>query len=377
MLVAPDKFKGTLSAAHVAEVIGDAVARAIPESAVARVPLADGGEGTVALALQHGFAERRTSVAGPLGDNVTVSYAVRGATAVIESSQAAGLSQLSTAPDDSSALAAGTFGVGQVLLKALRGGATDLVLGLGGSATTDGGLGLALALGAVVTDATGRELMGSGGGALCSAGAVDLTPLQRWFHGAKVTVASDVDNPLLGPGGAAAVYGPQKGASPAAVETLNRNLGRWVQLLETWSGRRLRDLPGAGAAGGMALPLLAATDARMQPGVDVAVALSGVGGAIRDADVVIVGEGSLDAQSLRGKGPLGLARLAKQHSALVVAVVGVNRLTQVEAETAGVDLVYALADLEPDLDRCRADASELLERVANRVGEDLGLEVLR
>lgn len=371
VLVAPDKFKGSISATAVADCVAGAIKDRHPRAVVEAIPLADGGEGTVDIALAHGFTARSHRVRGPLGTSIDAVYAARDAAVVIESAAAAGLQLLGRRPDAETALAASSLGVGQLLAHVVCEGATHVTIGLGGSATTDGGLGLALALGAFVVDHAGAPVSAPNASGLAHVAGADFGAVSDRLSGVEVVLASDVDNPLLGPDGAAAVFGPQKGATPEIVERLDRALARWVGVVEDSTGQDLRHRPGSGAAGGMALPLLAAAGADLKPGIELAIDLAGARTAIDAADVVIVGEGSLDTQSLHGKGPVEVARRAKDAGAHVVAVVGTNRLTATQLVEAGIDVAYALTDLEPDIEAAIAAGPRLLREVSAIVADDL------
>jgi glycerate kinase len=370
VVVAPDKFKGSLVAAEVAAWVSAGLADGGFAGEVEMLPVADGGDGTVAAAVSAGFRRIEIGVRGPVGKNVTASYALRDDTAVIEAAQACGLTLLpagSLAP-----LTATSRGVGELILTACRMGAKRIVLGVGGVATTDGGAGLLQALGARLTDAKGRELP-PGGAALARLDALDLSGL-RDLPGVEFLLASDVDNPLLGPSGAAAVYGPQKGASPTEVELLEAGLHRWADLAEAAvSGpAAARDAPGAGAAGGIGFAALLFLGARMRPGIELLLELASFGSRLDGARLVITGEGSLDAQTLHGKAPVGVARAAAAHhpAVPVVAVAGRCSLTPDELRRAGIERAYALTDIEPDINRCIAEAGPLVERLAQRIAAD-------
>jgi glycerate kinase len=354
VVLAPDKFKGSLSAPEAVAALARGLRRALPEVRLVEHPIADGGEGTVAMVLAHGFDPVTCTVRGPLGDRVTARYAVRGDTAVLEMAAAAGLGLLPSGPDDETARTATTSGVGQLIRDALDRGARRIVLGIGGSATTDGGRWMAMALGARLVD--GERL--------------DLAGLDPRLAEASVVVACDVDNPLTGPSGAAAVYGPQKGAGPETVAVLDRALGHWADLVAAATGRDLRELPGAGAAGGLGFGAAALLGAEVRSGVELLLELSGFPEAVAGADLVIVGEGSLDEQSLRGKGPLGAAALAARAGAPVVAVAGRCTVDPERLRAHGVAAVYPLTDLEPDPARSMARAAELLETTAERIAAD-------
>jgi glycerate 2-kinase len=370
VVVAPDKFKGSLAAAEVADRVVAGLVGGGFAGEILSLPVADGGDGTVAAAVSAGFRRIELGVRGPVGKNVTASYALRDGTAVIEAAQACGLSLLpagALAP-----LTATSRGVGELILTACRMGAKRVVLGVGGVATTDGGAGLVQALGARLTDAKGRELP-PGGAALARLATFDLARL-RDLSGVEFLLASDVDNPLLGPSGAAEVYAPQKGASPAEVELLEAGLRRWADVSEAAVGGSLpvRDAPGAGAAGGIGFAALLFLGARMRPGIELLLELASFGSRLDGARLVITGEGSLDAQTLHGKAPVGVARAAAAHDPAipVVAVAGRCTLSADQLRAAGIDRAYVLSDLEPDLERCIADAGALVERLAGRIAAD-------
>ena len=370
VVVAPDKFKGSLAAAEVADrVVAGLVAGGFAGEIVS-LPVADGGDGTVAAAVSAGFRRIELGVRGPVGKNVTASYALHDGTAVIEAAQACGLSLLpagALAP-----LTATSRGVGELILTACRMGAKRVVLGVGGVATTDGGAGLVQALGGRLTDAKGRELP-PGGAALARLATLDLARL-RDLSGVEFLLASDVDNPLLGPLGAAEVYAPQKGASPAEVELLEAGLRRWADVTEAAVSGSLpvRDAPGAGAAGGIGFAALLFLGARMRPGIELLLELASFGSRLDGARLVITGEGSLDAKTLHGKAPVGVARAAAAHDPAipVVAVAGRCTLSADQLRAAGIDRAYVLTDIEPDLERCVADAGALVERLAERIAAD-------
>jgi glycerate kinase len=370
VVVAPDKFKGSLTAAEVAAAVAAGLIRGGFTGEIEALPVADGGDGTVAAAVSAGFRRVELGVRGPVGKNVTASYALLGDTAVIEAAQACGLALLPAgclAP-----LTATSRGVGELILTAIRMGAKRIVLGVGGVATTDGGAGLLQALGARLADDKGRELP-PGGAALARLATLDLARL-RDLSGVEFLLASDVDNPLLGPAGAAAVYGPQKGASAEEVRLLEAGLRRWADVTEAAAGGPVpvRDAPGAGAAGGIGFAALLFLGARMRPGIELLLELASFGSRLDGARLVITGEGSLDEQTLHGKAPVGVARAASAHDPAVpvVAVAGRCTLTPDELRAAGIARAYALSDIESDLSRCIAEAGPLLERLAERIAAD-------
>jgi glycerate kinase len=367
VLVAPDKFKGSLSAVDVADAVRRGILAAAPGCQVRCLPVADGGDGTVAAAVASGFERVPVSATGPTGEQVPTAFALSAGTAVVEMADACGLDRLpggTTAP-----LTASSRGVGEVMAAALDHGATRIVLGIGGSASTDGGAGLLQALGVSLRDAGGAEL-GPGGGALADLAVLDLDGLDPRLRGVEIVVACDVDNPLTGPVGAAAVYGPQKGADADDVQVLDANLARWADVVAQRLGSDLRDRPGAGAAGGVGYAAIAVLGASLRPGIEVLLELVDFEQQLGGADLVVVGEGSLDAQTLHGKAPLGVARLARAAGATVVAVCGRSLLGVDQLHEAGIAAAYACADLEPDPARSMAEASSLLERLGRRVAEE-------
>ncbi|MEV8476073.1 glycerate kinase [Streptomyces sp. NPDC051173] len=370
VLIAADKFKGSLTAVEVAERVAAGLRRAAPGVRAEELPVADGGDGTVAAAVAAGFERRTERVTGPLGEPVTAAYALRGDTAVVEMAEASGLRHL---PGGRYApLTAGTYGTGELLRAALDAGAATVVLGVGGSASTDGGAGMLSALGARFTDAHGTPLT-SGGGPLAGLARADLSGLDPRLARTRVVLASDVDNPLTGPKGAAAVYGPQKGASPDEVAELDAALARYARVLADTVGPRAAEYagaPGAGAAGGVGYGALVGLGAAFRPGIDVMLDALGFAAALERADLVITGEGSLDAQTLHGKAPAGVAAAARRRGVPVAAVCGVLSLSAAELRGAGISRAYAIASLERDRERCMAEAGPLLERLAERVAAD-------
>ncbi|XVV02251.1 glycerate kinase [Actinosynnema sp. CA-248983] len=329
VVVAPDKFKGTLSAPRVAAAVERGLREAVPGLSVRSLPVADGGDGTVDAAVAAGFLRVGRWVTGPVGKPVAASFAVRGGTAVVEVASASGLALL----DEPAPLPATSRGVGELLVSALDSGARRIVLGVGGSASTDGGRGMLDAIGDRLAD----------------------------FAAVEVVLASDVDNPLLGPSGAAAVYGPQKGATPEQVEVLEERLAAFAREV----GPEYVDVPGAGAAGGIGFAALAVLGATRRPGIEVVLELVGFAEAVAGARLVITGEGSLDAQTRHGKAPAGVAAAAG--SVPTVAVAG---RTSVDPAELGLRGAYALLDVEPDLTRCLTEPEPLLARLAGRIAAD-------
>jgi glycerate kinase len=431
VVIAPDKFRGSLTSpqvvAHVAAGLGQ-----VP---VVGLPVADGGDGTVDAVVASGFTRVEVEVTGPTGEPVVASYAVRdephdtaagetptdgtagvetptddaaggktptdgtafsrrgGRVAVIELAEASGLRRLPGAP---APLTATSYGTGELIAHAVRHGATRIVLGLGGSACTDGGAGMVQALGVRLLDKEGEELP-FGGAALGRLDRIDASALAQpapgqthaagdgveggpGIGGVEFVVASDVDNPLLGPYGAAAVYGPQKGASPEDVPVLEKGLARLAAVAVHTHGLTgaiehdgvVRSMgvagrPGAGAAGGVGFAALAFLRAEVRPGIGYLLELLEFDRQVEGARLVVTGEGSIDEQSLRGKAPVGVAAAAAKHGVPVVAVCGRRSIGDAELQSAGIEAAYALTDIEPDVQRCIAEAGPLLERVARTI----------
>jgi glycerate kinase len=345
VLIAPDKFKGTLSAAEAAEAMAQGVLRVYPEAKVRLLPVADGGEGTLEAALAAGAEEHSARVSGPLQKEVTASWALLQRpgrrTAVIEIARACGL--LLVEPSVQTALAAHSYGGGELIAAALDAGASEIVLGIGGSAMTDGGSGALRALGLKVYDDGGAEVP-LGGAALLSARWAEDSGLDARLRSATLRIAADVDNPLAGPHGAAHVFGAQKGADATARNLLDEALQHWSELLEEVTGSDV-DVPGAGAAGGFPAAFLAFTNARLQRGFDLVAELVGLDEALAEADLVITGEGALDGQSLRGKAPLGVAERAQAQGVPSVVVAGSITVPPQELAARGVASAVSVLDV--------------------------------
>jgi glycerate 2-kinase len=367
IVIAPDKFKGSLAAAQVATAIAAGLRSELPAAELVAIPVADGGEGTVDAAVAAGFGRALVTVDGPTGEPVHASYARRGEVAVVELACACGLMRLPGGRPEP--LTASSFGAGQALAAALEAGARQIIFGVGGSASTDGGAGLLQALGARVLDARGEPLA-RGGAALSDVAALDLAGLHPALHSGSVILATDVVNPLTGPDGAAEVYGPQKGATPAQIGELASGLRRWAAVVAETTGADWSQAPGAGAAGGVGFAALAVLGAERRLGIELVLDLVSFDAALDGAALVIIGEGSLDTQTLAGKAPVGVARAATRRGIPVVAVAGRNTLTEGQLAAAGITAVYALSDLEPDPAVSSAEASTLLEQVGRTLARD-------
>jgi glycerate kinase len=367
VVVAPDKFKGSLSAPAVARAIARGVRSAAPNAEVDEVPMADGGEGTVdALVAATEGTTREVSVTGPLGAPVRARFGLLGdgRTAVMEMASASGLVLVPEGRRDPSRTT--TRGTGELLLAAIDAGARRIVLGIGGSATNDGGAGLGQALGYRLLDAEGCEI-GPGGGELRRLATIDDRGRDPRLNGIEIAVACDVDNPLCGPSGASAIYGPQKGATPAMVAELDRNLDHFARVVERDLGRSVRDLPGAGAAGGLGGGLAAFASGRLEPGVTLVIRALGLADRLRGADLCLTGEGALDASSAFGKTAIGVARLAHSFDCPTIALAGTIGPGAEAVLDQGVAAYFSICKRPMALEEAIADAERLLEEAAEQV----------
>ncbi|GBQ24758.1 glycerate kinase [Acetobacter estunensis NRIC 0472] len=367
VMIACDSFKESLDAEDVVRVIAEAFEDVFPNISCVRCPMADGGEGTVAAFVTATGAQRiEATVTGPLGAPVKAGFGLSadGELAVIELAEAAGL--MLVPPAERDPCRATTRGVGELVKLALDRNCRRVVLAVGGSATNDGGAGLAQALGARLLDAGGREI-GAGGLALRDLARIDISALDPHLKDVTVDLACDVDNPLLGPDGASAMFGPQKGASPAMVTALDEALGRYAQRLRDDVGRDVAHVSGAGAAGGTAAGAMAFLDARMRSGFELMAGLLGLEEKIREVDLVITGEGRLDEQTARGKVPAGVASMARRQGKPVIALggslgKGVDSLGEV-----GIDAVFGSVPAPASLEEVLKHARENLRRAARNV----------
>jgi len=356
ILVAPDKFKGSLTAPAAAQAIGDGIRDALPDAEIVLRPIADGGDGTAETlhAALGGSWVHVPGVADPLGRPIEARYLWIGADlAVIAMSEASGLWRLH--PGEYDPLRASTFGTGQLIADALHRGARRILIGLGGSATNDGGAGMARALGFQFLDSFGRPLD-------LPAALADLGTIAPPSHAsaAEITGLCDVSNPLLGPHGASQTFAPQKGATPARTESLDRHLRHLADVVARDLHCDFRDTPGAGAAGGLGFGLLSFCSASLKPGFETIAALLGLQREIATCDLVITGEGSLDDQTLHGKGPCGIAHLARAAGKPVLAFAG--RIDGSPALTAAFDDLHAITPAGMPVDATFTETSTLLHQ---------------
>ncbi|MGL1832634.1 glycerate kinase [Rhodocyclaceae bacterium SMB388] len=373
IVIAPDSYKESLSALEVAHAIETGFRQVFPHAEYVLMPVADGGEGTVdAMVAATGGRRIEVAVTGPLGEQVTGFYGLTGdgTTAVIEMAAASGLALVPSAQRDP--LRASSRGTGELILAALDAGARRFILGIGGSATNDGGAGMAQALGARLLDGDGAELV-AGGGALERLARIDLGTLDPRLAHCTIDVACDVDNPLTGPRGASAVFGPQKGANPDMVERLDTALAHFARIVERDTGVAVAEVPGSGAAGGMGAAMLAFLGARLRPGIDIVTEAVGLDHAVGDADLVITGEGRIDSQSIHGKTPIGVARVAKRHSVPVIGIAGSLGADAAVVHAHGIDAVFSVLNRPCTLTKALHDARANVEIAARNIAATLAL----
>ena len=342
VVIAPDKFRGSLTAIEAARAIARGVHRADPDAVVDLAPLADGGDGIDATLIEAtGGTWREMTVSGPLGDPVAARFGVLGdgRTGIVAMAAASGLSLI--AADRRDPMRASTRGTGELILAALRLGITRLIVGIGGSATNDGGAGMAQALGFRLLDCDGREI-GPGGGSLERLDRIDTAPANALLRRASFEVASDVANPLCGPNGASLIYGPQKGATPAQADRLDHNLAHLAAIVRRDLDVAVLDVPGGGAAGGLGAGLIAFTGATLRPGIDLAIEAVGLRDRLVDADLCFTGEGCLDASTAAGKTVAGVARLAQSVGVPTFALAGMIRPGAEVLLDAGISAFWSI-----------------------------------
>ena len=367
IVIAPDSFKDSLSAAGVAQAIAGGWAQVWPDAHVLQCPMADGGEGTVDAVLAACKGElRRQTVRGPLGDSVEARWGwlADSHTAMIEMAEASGLQLV--APGQRDACSSTTYGTGELIRAALDAGAQRIILAIGGSATNDGGAGAMQALGVQLLDSE-RQPLPAGGLALARLAHISLEQHDPRLAQVRFEIAADVNNPLCGPHGASSIFGPQKGASPEQVAHLDAALGHFADHCAQVLPKDVRDEPGSGAAGGLGFAAKAFLAAQFRPGVEVVAELVGLDEAVRGADLVITGEGRFDAQTLRGKTPFGVARIARRHGVPVVVIAGTLGDGYEQMYAHGVDAAFALPSGPMSLEQACHEAPRLLRERASDV----------
>ena len=367
IVIAPDSFKDSLSAQGVADAIALGLAEVWPDAQLVKCPMADGGEGTVESILAACEGQlRRNNVRGPMGTTVDAAWGwlPHSHTAIIEMAEASGLQLVPV--DQRDACISSTYGTGELICAALDAGAQRVILAIGGSATNDGGAGAMQALGVKLLDAQ-AQILAPGGLALAQLAHIDLTDLDPRLAHVRFDIAADVDNPLCGPHGASAIFGPQKGATPAQVEELDRALGHFAECCAKVLNKDVSDEPGSGAAGGLGFAAKAFLGAQFKAGVEVVAELVGLAESIKDADLVLTGEGRFDAQTLRGKTPFGVARIARRQGVPVIVIAGTLGEGYQALYTHGIDAAFALASGPMTLEQACAEAPRLLRERASDI----------
>ncbi|HFQ5006605.1 TPA: glycerate kinase [Vibrio vulnificus] len=367
IIIAPDSYKESLTAMDVAIAIEKGFKQVLPDAHYVKLPMADGGEGTVqSMVDATGGTIIEHTVTGPLGQRVDGFFGLlgEGKTAVIEMAAASGLHLVT--PDQRNPLITTTFGTGELIKAALDHGVEHIIVGIGGSATNDGGIGMAQALGIKLLDAQGNAL-GYGGGELAKLATIDCSQLDPRLAQVRLEVACDVDNPLCGPKGASAVFGPQKGATPEMVTILDENLAHYATIIKQQLGVDVRDMAGAGAAGGMGAALLGLLNAELRPGIEIVMDAVHLDEIVADADLVITGEGRIDSQTIHGKTPIGVARTAKKHGLPVIGIAGCLSADCGVVHEHGLDAVFAVVNRSVDLPTALAEAAENVELTARNV----------
>jgi glycerate kinase len=367
IVIAPQGFKGSLSALEIARAIEEGIRRAVPDAGTVLVPVADGGDGTLqALVDSSGGRIITTTVTGPLGPPVKAQWGAMGdgQTAVIEMARASGLALITRKERDP--LRATTRGTGELIKAALDAGLRRFIIGIGGSATNDGGAGMAQALGARLLDKSGEDLP-PGGAALARLDRIDVSKMDSRLEGSRFTVACDVNNPLCGPTGASAIFGPQKGATPEMVRQLDAALAHFAETVKRDLGKDVRDIPGAGAAGGLGAGLMAFLNAELRAGVDIVLDAVGLEEKLEGARLVITGEGQIDKSTAFNKAPVGVARIAKKHGIPVLAIAGSLGEGYHQVHELGIDAVFSLVSGPMPLDEAMGRTRELIASQAEEI----------
>ncbi|SHM64328.1 glycerate kinase [Caldanaerovirga acetigignens] len=370
ILIAPDSFKGSLTSLQAANAIERGILKAAScvgvKVDVDKVPMADGGEGTVeAIICAAGGRMVRTKALDPLGRETDSFFGLLpDGTAVIEMAAASGLNLLK--PEERNPMKTTTYGTGQLIKAALDYGSRKLIIGIGGSATNDGGTGMAQALGVRFLDAEGKEI-GFGGGELSRIAKIDVSGLDPRVKEAEIVVACDVKNVLCGPQGASAVYGPQKGATPEMVKILDENLRHLAWIIKRDLGKDVLEVPGSGAAGGLGAALIAFLDARMKPGIEIIMEITKFEKKLKEADMVITGEGSTDSQTLYGKVPLGIGRMACKWRKPLVCISGSLKRGYEALYAEGITAFFSITSGPMTLEEAMKRGEELLEKTSENV----------
>jgi glycerate 2-kinase len=373
IVIAPDSYKESLTALEVATEIEAGFREVFPDAEYIKLPMADGGEGTVAaMVAATGGKLVEVNVTSPLGEPIKACYGLTGdgTTAIVEMAAASGLARVP--PDLRNPVKTTTYGTGELIKAALDAGVCHLIIGIGGSATNDGGTGMLQALGVMLQDHTGRQI-GFGGGELANLDRIDISSMDPRLKACRIEAACDVNNPLTGPKGASAVFGPQKGATPEMVAQLDANLTRYAQLIRRDLGVQVDSVPGAGAAGGMGAALLAFFGAKLRPGIEIVVEAVGLEAIMQDADLVITGEGRIDSQTLHGKTPMGVARVAKRCGKPVIGIAGSLAPDAGVVHEHGIDAVFSILSRISTAEEALTHAATNLRATSRNIAATLKL----
>ena len=374
VVIAPDSYKESLTAMEVATAIENGFKEIMPDAEYIKLPMADGGEGTVqSLVDATGGDIVTVEVTGPLGQPVEGFYGLLGdgSTAVIEMAAASGLHLVE--PNERNPLLTTTYGTGELIKAALDRGVDHIIIGIGGSSTNDGGVGMAQALGAKLVDANGVDLP-FGGGALADLVSIDLSGLDSRLETVQLEVACDVDNPLCGPKGASHIFGPQKGATPEMVTELDANLAHYAEVIRQTNGKEVINQAGAGAAGGLGAALLGLFDATLRPGISIVMDAVNLAEVVKDADLVITGEGRIDSQTIHGKTPIGVARTAKLYNLPVIGIAGSTAQDCRVVHDHGLDAVYSVVLGATDLPTALKEAAFNVEMTSRNIAATLAMK---
>jgi glycerate kinase len=367
IVIAPDSYKGCLSALDVTNAIEGAILEFYPEINVVKVPIADGGEGTVdALVTATNGKLMFSEVLDPLGEKIVAKWGILGdgTSAVIEMASASGLPLIPK--EKRNPYITSTFGTGQLIISALDENCKKIVIGIGGSATNDGGVGMAKALGAKFFDSSGKELH-DGGYALQKLNKIDISNIDPRIKNTEILVACDVDNPLCGPRGASAVYGPQKGATPEMILELDKALLNFSEIAQKTVGKDVKNIAGAGAAGGLGAGLMFFTEASLMPGVELVLEVTNFNSLVEDADLVITGEGNTDFQTVFGKAPVGVAKAAKKYNIPVICISGGLGEGYESVFEKGIDAIVSISSGPVSLDECMLNGATMLQSATKRL----------
>jgi glycerate kinase len=364
IVIAPDSFKGSASSLEIAQWLQSGISSVNSKATIIKVPIADGGEGSLDSVINAGFMAHTFTVTGPVGNPVAARIGIKADTALVELAEASGLSKLPM--NKLEALNATSFGTGELILHALNLGAKRIILAIGGSACTDAGAGALQALGAHLRDSQRKEIA-HGGAALSNCATIDLSELDTRLTGVEFILASDVDNPLLGAMGTAAIYAPQKGASPSDVDLLEKSIATFASV----AGTKEVDTPGSGAAGGFGFMAYTFLSAKHRSGIDTFIELTEFESQCQGADLVITGEGMYDSQSLSGKAPIGIYAVASRLNIPVALICGQAKLNSSVEGAPNFAEIYSLTSFESDISKCIENPRPIVEKIGQSIAQEL------